>query len=113
MCLSSSFPAWEETKRKLRSRSIAVCIAALAAIFETLPLQSAAPEDTSNVVREWNELAIKTVRVVSPMNDARAARLYAWVNVAMYDAVNGIVSTHGAHEGRDYAIVPPTGAPPE
>jgi hypothetical protein len=34
------------------------------------------------------------------------------VNIAMYDAVNGIVSRRGHHSGRTPALVPATGAPP-
>jgi len=39
------------------------------------------------------------------LSDSQAARLYAMVNVAMYDAVNGIIPL------RTQALVPPTGAP--
>jgi hypothetical protein len=45
-------------------------------------------------VRTWNELALDTVRI-KRLSDVQAARLYAMVNVAIYDAVNGIVSSHG------------------
>src|SRR4051812_4764757 len=40
-------------------------------------------------VRGWNELALTAVRG-NQATDADAARLYAMVDVAMYDAVNGI-----------------------
>ena len=40
-------------------------------------------------VRGWNELALTAVRTTRA-SDADAARLYAMVNVAMYDAVTGI-----------------------
>jgi hypothetical protein len=43
-----------------------------------------------DVVREWNEAAFGAVRA-SRASDADAARWYAMVNAAMYDAVNGIV----------------------
>lgn len=57
----------------------------------------------------WNELALDAVRKAS-LIDAQAARLYAMVNVAMYDAVNGIGSVHGPNR-RASALVEPTGAP--
>src|SRR6185295_6455993 len=63
-----------------------------------------------NVIRSWNQVALQTARVKS-LNDALAARTYAMVNVAMYDAVNGILSKHGSDD-RDHALIPPTGAPP-
>jgi len=61
------------------------------------------------VVRNWNQLALNTARVKSS-SDAQAARLYAMVNVAIYDAVNGIVSRRGSFD-RDQALVPADGAP--
>jgi len=66
----------------------------------------------SDPVQTWNQLALQTARETSA-SDAQAARLYAMVNVAMYDAVNGIVSSHGNDDERDFAIVPPNGAPPQ
>jgi hypothetical protein len=61
------------------------------------------------VVSNWNQLALNTARV-KLASDAQAARLYAMVNVAMYDAVNGIVSRFSFVD-RDQALVPPDGAP--
>jgi len=61
------------------------------------------------VVRNWNQQALDTVRTKSAI-DAQAARLYAMVNVAIYDAVNGIASRRGVFD-RDHALVPPDGAP--
>jgi hypothetical protein len=61
-------------------------------------------------VRTWNELALATVRTRS-LSDAEAARLYAMVDVAVYDAVNGIVSERGRRSARGFALVPPAGAP--
>jgi len=68
------------------------------------------PPDSPDPVRVWNELALQTVRLESA-SDAQAARLYAMVNVAMYDAVNGIASRHGAPSRRAQALVPADGAP--
>lgn len=61
------------------------------------------------VVGNWNQLALATARTKNA-SDAQAARLYAMVNVAIYDAVNGIESRHSPVD-RDFALVPPHGAP--
>jgi hypothetical protein len=45
------------------------------------------------------------------LSDAQAARLYAMVNVAMYDAVNGILTRRGKPESRNHALVPADMAP--
>lgn len=103
---------------KARTWLAAICVVVLAAILETLPGQTAQPSSTSDPVRVWNELALKTVRTKA-LNDARSARLYSMVNGAMYDAINGIVSRLG-QQGRGCAIVgegcvfvPPYDAPPQ
>jgi hypothetical protein len=67
--------------------------------------------NSSVVVRTWNQLALNTARV-KVLSDAQAARLYAMVNVAIYDAVNGIESRRGLLD-RDHALVRPNGAPPQ
>jgi hypothetical protein len=65
----------------------------------------AAPEvSQQEVVRAWNDLALNAVRVTRA-SDADAARTYAILNVAVYDAVNGIVSAHGPRK-RAHALVP-------
>ena len=56
----------------------------------------------------WNHQALDTVR--TGVGTPAAARLYAMVNVAMYDAVNGIDRANNLST-RDHALVPPTGAP--
>jgi len=83
----------------------------------TLAMLIASPSARSDVrapaldpVRTWNEVGLDAARTKS-LSDAQAARLYAMVNVAVYDAVNGIVSQKGKHSGRWHALVPPTGAP--
>ncbi|WP_460520938.1 vanadium-dependent haloperoxidase [Flindersiella endophytica] len=60
-------------------------------------------------IRTWNELALNTVRTVRA-SDADAARTYAMVGVAVYDAVNGIASKRGSR-ARDFALKSPAGAP--
>lgn len=61
-------------------------------------------------VRTWNEVALDTVRTKS-LSDARSARLLAMLNVAMYDAVNGIMARRSPMAARAHALVPPDGAP--
>ncbi|MFC6607526.1 vanadium-dependent haloperoxidase [Amorphoplanes digitatis] len=54
-------------------------------------------------VRTWNESALGAVRALRA-GDADAARWYAMLNVAMYDAVNGIVGGRG-EPAREPALV--------
>ena len=80
--------------------SKATALAVACAVFAPAAA-SAHPAADGRVVRAWNDLALQTVREKGA-SDAVAARLYAMVNAAMYDAVNG---TAGAGEGRTAAIV--------
>src|SRR3954454_13914064 len=57
-----------------------------------------------DAVRAWNQLALNAVRATRA-SDADAARLYAMVDVAMYDAVNGIAGTR-SRPPRAPALVP-------
>ena len=93
----------------LSLRSAAVGIVMLAAVMASSPSRSYA-QATPDPVRTWNEQALATVRAKNA-TDAQAARLYAMVNIAMYDAVNGIASRHGNKEDRAPALVDPAGAP--
>src|SRR5438552_19194133 len=70
---------------------------------------SAQADSGPSPINVWNEQALITVRE-ERLTDAQAARLYAMVNVAMYDAVNGIDAHRGSQE-RAYALVRPDGAP--
>ena len=81
-----------------------ILFAAAALVRADQPIPSIDP------VRTWNEQALATVRAKNA-SDAQAARLYAMVNVAMYDAVNGIVSRQGNKEDRAHALISPAGAP--
>jgi hypothetical protein len=91
-------------------RSAGYCLSALLLIAVAMTGDAfATPPSKADPVRSWNLLALQTVRARS-LSDAQAARLYAMVNVAMYDAVNAIVARHGA-DGRTSAIVPMRGAP--
>ncbi|MEU8231166.1 vanadium-dependent haloperoxidase [Actinoplanes sp. NPDC048967] len=58
-------------------------------------------------VRAWNEAAFQAVRTTRA-SDADAARWYAMLNVAMYDAVNGIVSGR-SEPARHQALIPGPG----
>lgn len=68
-----------------------------------------ADEPLPNPIHTWNDLALDTVRT-ERLSDAQAARLYAMLNVAMYDAVNGIKARRGRVK-RNPALVDPAGAP--
>ena len=81
----------------------------LAVLSCVLNVQSA-PAPAIDPVRTWNERALGTVRQKNAI-DAAAARLYAMVNVAMYDAVNGIESRHKGKDNRASALVSASGAP--
>jgi hypothetical protein len=61
------------------------------------------PAAGSEAVRTWNEAAFGAVRALRA-GDADAARWYAMLNVAMYDAVHGIVGGHG-EPARQHALV--------
>jgi hypothetical protein len=89
----------------------AVCVFLLIASFTAAPHRVAAHPGDADPVRAWNELALTTVRTLR-LTDAQAARLYAMVNVAMYDAVNGILTRRGKPESRYQAMVPDDTAPP-
>ena len=88
---------------RLMLRRIVVAVAVLAGLVVS-PSAAETSErrvDDGSVIREWNTVAFDTIRQTSG-GDAVAARLYAMVNVAMYDAVNGL-----AGHPRDFALVPP------
>jgi membrane-associated phospholipid phosphatase len=66
------------------------------------PAGARPPAIDLDAVQVWNGLALDAVRVTRA-TDADAARTYAMLNVAVYDAVNGISRT------RTPALVPPSG----
>jgi hypothetical protein len=84
---------------------------AVAAILHSQTVRSASLDCNSDVACAWNELALATARA-AVLNDARSARLLAMVNVAMHDAVNGILSRHGDRHDREPALVSATGVHP-
>jgi hypothetical protein len=61
-----------------------------------------------DVVRRWVEHGLDAVRNEN-IGTPDAARLYAMLTIAMYDAVNGIDRANGG--GRQHAMVEPIGAP--
>ena len=85
--------------KRLRIRILAVFFCSL------LPLAAFG----ENVITRWNQQALDTVRS-ERLGAAPASRVYAMVNAAMYDAVNGIDRAN-RESTRDYAIVSPFGAP--
>ncbi|MEY2434035.1 MAG: hypothetical protein QOC92_3760 [Acidimicrobiaceae bacterium] len=82
---------------------VAVAVAVLAALVVAPggTANAAQPGPSGDVIRTWNNLAFDTARQTIA-SDATAARLYAMVDVAMFDAVNGL-----AQHPRQYALVPP------
>jgi hypothetical protein len=80
-------------------------LAAAAALVSSAPAVAGGTD--GSVVRAWNDLAFDAVRA-NNLSDARAARLYAMVDAAMYDAVNAT----GGGPVREPAIVPTGGNAP-
>ncbi|MEU4426618.1 vanadium-dependent haloperoxidase [Actinoplanes sp. NPDC024001] len=68
-----------------------------------LPVTTEPVRADIDAVQVWNGFALDAVRATRA-TDADAARLYAMVNVAIYDAVNGL-----AHDRRSPALVPGPG----
>ncbi|MEJ3749697.1 vanadium-dependent haloperoxidase [Actinomycetes bacterium KLBMP 9797] len=81
-------------------RLIVVLMVATVGLGDAVPARARAPELDS--VRGWNELAVAAIRATRA-SDADAARTYAMVNVAIYDAVHGLTGT------RTPALVPGPG----
>ena len=83
-------------------------------IIVLLAAGSAARAGEGDVVLAWNDQALNAVRE-ERLGTPVAARLYAMVNVAIYDAVNGIdrarLGRVGRFFGRESALVEPEGAP--
>ncbi|HEU5155563.1 MAG TPA: vanadium-dependent haloperoxidase [Streptosporangiaceae bacterium] len=75
------------------------------------PVRAEPSRPALDPVATWNGLALETVRLARA-SDADAARSYAMVNAAVYDAVNGIAARHGHHD-RAFLLTPPDGAPPQ
>src|SRR5262245_12237483 len=93
------------------SLSVRACCVFLLIVLLAAPDRVAATNGEPDPVRVWNELALYTARTV-PLSDAQSARLYAMVNAAMFDAVNGILFRRGRPDSRNHALVPVDAAPP-
>ncbi len=68
-----------------------LCAATVSVVAASAPAPAVAVAADGGLVRQWNALAFMAVRA-NNASDAQAARLYAMVNAAMYDAVNGTVT---------------------
>jgi hypothetical protein len=98
------------TRAASSAGGVLVLVVMLAMLIGSPSARSHARAPALDPLRTWNELVLDTARTKS-LSDAQAARLYAMVNVAVYDAVNGIVSRQGKRSRRGHALVPPAGAP--
>jgi membrane-associated phospholipid phosphatase len=88
----------------MRKLLLAIALVGLVGAGPAVPAAARPARADIDSVRGWNELALTAVRVTRA-TDADAARLYAMVNVAMYDAVNGLAGAHA----RTPALVPGPG----
>jgi hypothetical protein len=88
-------------RRLVGSAFAAVVVVSALAIPAARSTGEAAP--SGDVVRTWNSHALHAVRTTNS-SDAQAARLYAMVNAAMFDAVNAL---EPAAQRREAAIVAP------
>jgi hypothetical protein len=70
-----------------------VVLPALISVALVGPAEAQAARPGLETISGWNTLALASVRATRA-SDADAARLYAQLNVAMYDAVNGLNRTH-------------------
>ncbi len=68
---------------------VSLIAAATAVIGPASQSQAAAGRTDGTVIRDWTSLAFAAARHARS-SDAASARLYAMVNTAMYDAVNGL-----------------------
>ena len=88
-------------------RRLARYVAGVLSLFAMIGI--AEPALAENTVTRWAEQSLQAVRAAN-VGTPNAGRLYAMVNVAMYDAVNGIDAAHNRF-GREHALVPTVGAP--
>ncbi|WP_433789242.1 vanadium-dependent haloperoxidase [Actinoplanes sp. CA-252034] len=77
----------------MRRILVVIMSALLGAGLASPAAHAAASEPDIHAVADWNGLALDAVRLTRA-SDADAARLYALVDVAVYDAVNGISGTY-------------------
>ena len=70
-------------------KTVLVLVFALVGAGSAIPASAETGQPRLDRVREWNGLALDAARATRA-TDADAARLYAMLNVAVYDAVNGL-----------------------
>lgn len=86
-------------------RALIVAVAlGVAGVGLGAPVQAGTGQVHVDAVREWNDLALNAVRL-SRASDSDSARIYAALNVALYDAVNGLAGPRQ----RTHALVPESG----
>jgi hypothetical protein len=78
-----------ETARMRRILVSLIAVLSLAVVVPATTAVAATGRTDGQVIRDWNDLAFAAVRNARA-SDAAAARLYAMVDTAMYDAVNGL-----------------------
>jgi hypothetical protein len=100
--VEASLVPWEA--RKVRRLAFVVVLGLLGAGVG-VPAGATGPDIDG--IRTWNELALDAVRTLRA-TDADAARTYAMLNVAVYDAVNGIAAA-ATRRPRAHALVPGPG----
>jgi hypothetical protein len=93
---------------RLRARGTALAVSLLALTATLFWSTAPAAAADGQLIRDWNDLAFAAVRA-NNASDAQAARLYAMVDAAMYDAVNG---TAAVGMPRQAAIVAPASPVP-
>jgi membrane-associated phospholipid phosphatase len=99
---------WGDSGGEAVKKILLALVLSLAGAGLSAPAPAVA-EPRSDSVRVWNEFALAAVRATRA-TDADAARTYAMLNVAIYDAVNGL-----AGPARAPALIPgpgPRGADP-
>ncbi|MBO2451840.1 vanadium-dependent haloperoxidase [Actinomadura barringtoniae] len=92
-------------------RLVMLLVALMMVAGAVRPVSAAQRAPALDPVATWNGLALDAVRVARA-SDSDAARSYAMVNAAIYDAVNGIAARHGGRH-RAYLLKSPEGAPPQ
>ena len=91
----------------MKKVALSVVLLGLIGVVLVTPANAQPSPPGSNSVSEWNQLALNAVRL-KRASDADAARLYAILDVAIYDAVNGIQNGN-PRQTRTHALVAESG----
>jgi hypothetical protein len=94
----------EALTANMRRNLILITVLSIAVLVPVTGARAAQGQTDGQVVRDWTGLAFAAVRDAKA-SDAAAARLYAMVDTAMYDAVNGLA----AHPHWSAIAAPSTG----